>query len=113
MSRQSSRHSPLLSRLFAKFFENAETLRSQCICKLVRQAFVTHARIPAITETLMKHILFLLAALSFGALTAPLARAVTPLNLPVGDWTVNGNGFHGVLHISGVDGVGDIQAGST
>ena len=57
----------------------------------------------------MKRILLLLAALSFGALAAPLARAVTPLNLPVGNWTVNANGFHGVLHISGVDGVGVIN----
>ena len=61
----------------------------------------------------MKRILFLLAALSFGALTAPLARAVTPLNLPVGDWTVNGNGYQGTLHISGVDCLGVIQPGST
>jgi hypothetical protein len=61
----------------------------------------------------MKRILFLLAALSFGALTAPLAQAVTPLNLPLGDWTVDADGFHGVLHISGVDGVGNIQPGST
>jgi len=51
--------------------------------------------------------------LSLGILTAPLARAVIPLNLPVGNWTVNANGFHGVLHISGVDGVGNIQPGST
>jgi hypothetical protein len=59
----------------------------------------------------MKRILCLLAALSFGV--APFAHAVTPLNLPIGDWTVNANGFHGVLHISGVDGVGVIQPGST
>jgi len=61
----------------------------------------------------MKRILLLLAALSFGALAAPLARAVTPLNLPIGNWTVNANGFHGVLHISGVNGLGVIQPGST
>ena len=61
----------------------------------------------------MKRILFLLAALWFGALTAPFALAVTPIPLPAGDWTVNANGSHGVLHISGVDGVGNILPGST
>jgi hypothetical protein len=64
----------------------------------------------------MKRTLCLLAALSFGVLTAPFAQAqaLTPsLPLPVGDWSVNANGFHGTLHISGVDAAGNIQAGST
>jgi hypothetical protein len=63
----------------------------------------------------MKRILFLLAALSFGALTAPLARAVPPpIYFPTSeDWNVNGNGSKGKLHISGVDGIGNILPGST
>ena len=61
----------------------------------------------------MKHLLSLLVILSFGALAAPVAQAITPIALPVGDWSVNANGSHGVLHISGIDAVGNIQAGST
>jgi hypothetical protein len=59
---------------------------------------------------LMKKILSLLVALSVVALTAPLAQAIT---LPVGDWSVNGNGSHGTLHISGIDVAGNIEPGST
>jgi hypothetical protein len=58
----------------------------------------------------IKKILSLLAALSVVALTAPLAQAIS---LPVGDWSVNADGYHGTLHISGIDVAGNIQAGST
>jgi hypothetical protein len=58
----------------------------------------------------MKRILSLLAVLSFVALTAPLAQAI---GLPVGDWSVNANGFHGTLFISGIDVAGNIEPGST
>jgi hypothetical protein len=58
----------------------------------------------------MKRLICILAALSFGALAAPFAQA---LNLPVGDWQVNANGFHGLLRITGVNIVGDILPGSS
>jgi len=56
----------------------------------------------------MKRLICILAALSFGALAAPFAQA---LSLPVGDWQVNANGFQGILHIT-LNG-GDIVPGST
>jgi hypothetical protein len=58
----------------------------------------------------MKRILSLLAVLSFLALIAPLAQAIT---LPLGNWSVNANGFHGTLFISGIDAAGNIAPGST
>jgi len=58
----------------------------------------------------MKRLICILAALSFGALAAPFAQA---LSLPVGDWQVNANGFQGILHITGVNIPGDILPGST
>ena len=56
----------------------------------------------------MKRLICILAALSFGALAAPFAQA---LSLPVGDWQVNANGFQGILHIT-LSG-GDILPGSS
>jgi hypothetical protein len=58
----------------------------------------------------MKRLICILA-LSFGALAAPFAQAA--LDLPVGIWQVNANGFHGQLIISGISIPGDILIGSS
>jgi hypothetical protein len=58
----------------------------------------------------MKRLICILAALSFGVLAAPFAQA---LELPVGNWQVNANGVHGLLHITGVNILGDILPGSS
>jgi hypothetical protein len=66
--------------------------------------------IPVYRSLYMKRILSLLTVWSFVALTAPLAQAII---LPVGDWSVNANGSHGTLFISGIDVAGNIEPGST
>ena len=85
------------------------------VCEAVLSPFriIEYVTIRVYSVFYMKHLLCLLTILSFGALAAPVAQAITPIALPVGDWSVNANGSHGVLHISGIDAAGNIQAGST
>jgi hypothetical protein len=66
-------------------------------------------------QPIMKRLLCLFAALSFGTLTMSFVQAAPPppFILPTGDWAVDANGSHGTLHIAGVDALGNLQAGST
>jgi hypothetical protein len=61
---------------------------------------------------LKQSLFLLLALLFFGTLTTPLL-AQTPLPLPSGSWVIIANGISDRLYISGIDGSGNIQTGST
>jgi hypothetical protein len=53
------------------------------------------------------HLLYLFAALSFGAFAVPVIQAAppAPFPLPSGDWAVDADGTKGILHISVIGGV--------